>query len=171
MIIIGDSNSTFIKLNGFENLSEPGFRVKDVLDKLKTLTSGEILIIGVGVNDSATIKDDKSGNKIEPNLQGFQNDYYELLSLAKSKFNRVIVLGLIHSTEERVRLGNAEIRYSNRIIVKFNEVIRSLCKDLGIEFIDLLPYFLNNEDELLKDHIHPNQKGRQIIVSELSYRI
>lgn len=166
--IVGDSNSTFIKLNGFENSSEPGSRVKDVIAKLKALNSGEILIIGVGVNDSAIIKDVESGNKIEPNLEEFRNDYFKLLSLAKSKFKRVIILGLISSSEEEVRLGNADIQYSNKTIIKFNEVIKHLCKDLQVEFIDLLPYFLNHEDELLEDHIHPNQKGKEIILSCLS---
>jgi lysophospholipase L1-like esterase len=166
--IVGDSNSTFIKLSGFKNLAEPGSRVKDVLAKLKTLDFGEILIIGIGVNDSAIITDLGSGSRIEPNADQFRNDYCELLSLAKSKFKRVIIMGLISSTEEKVKLGNAEIQYSNKTILKFNEVIKSLCKDTDIEFIDLLPHFLNNEEELLEDHIHPNQKGKEIILSHLN---
>ena len=97
--VLGDSNSTFIKLNGFKNLAEPGFRVKDVLAKLKGLECGEILILGVGVNDSATIVDLGSGNKLKPDFIEFEKDYLDLLSLAKSRFERVVVLGLISSTE------------------------------------------------------------------------
>lgn len=164
MLIIGDSNCSFIKLNGFENLAELGSRVKDVLDKLKLLGGGEIMILGIGVNNCATIIDLKSGNKLEPELKEFEKDYLEILSLAKSKFKRVMALGLISSTEERVRFGDAELEYSNKIIIKFNNLIRDLCAELEIDFVDLLPHFLGNEEELLADHIHPNKKGLKIIL-------
>lgn len=165
--VLGDSNSVFIKLNGFKNLAEPGSRVRDVFTKLKSLDSGEVLILGVGVNDSATIVDLESGNKLELDLIKFEKDYLDLLSLAKSKFERIVALGLISSIENKVRLGDAEIQYSNKTIVKFNEKIQELCEKLEVEFVDFLPYFLGKEKELLMDHIHPNEKGREIILSEL----
>lgn len=171
MLIIGDSNSSFIKLNGFENLAEVGSRVRDVIAKLKLLGGGEILILGVGVNDCATIVDLKSGNKLEPNIEQFRKDYSELLSLAKSKFKRVIVLGLVSSTEERVRFGDVEVQYSNKTIIKFNNLIRDLCTELEVDFVDLIPYFLAKEKELLADHIHPNKKGLEIILSCLNGKL
>lgn len=87
-VILGDSNSSLIKLSGFGNLAEPGSRVKDVLAKLKFLKNGKTLILGVGVNDSATIVDLKSGNRLDPEIEEFEKDYLELLSLAKSKFKK-----------------------------------------------------------------------------------
>jgi len=161
--IVGDSNSVFIELKDFENLSEPGFRVKDVISKLKILDSGETIIIGVGVNDAATIKDLQTKNEIRPKLEEFKKDCYNLLRLAKNKFGSVIVLGLISSTEEKVMFGNAEIQYLNKTIQDFNEAIKNLCNDSGVGFVDTLPYFLGKEDELLVDHIHPNAKGKEII--------
>jgi lysophospholipase L1-like esterase len=163
-LVIGDSNSTFIKLSGFENLAEPGSRVKDVLAKLNFLDGGEVLIIGVGVNDAAIILDTKYGNFLKPNFREFRKDYSDLLSLAKRKFKRVIVLGLVSSTEEKVILENSEIQYLNKTILKFNEVIKRLCADLEIQFVDILPCFLGKEKELLEDHIHPNQKGKEIVL-------
>ncbi len=140
-LILGDSNSVFIKLNGFENLAEVGSRVKDALAKLKVLENGEVLILGVGVNDCAAIVNLKSGNKLEPEFEEFEKDYLELLSLAKSKFKRVVVLGLICSTEENVELEDAEIQYSNKTIIKFNKLVEDLCNNLELEFVNLLPFF------------------------------
>lgn len=164
-IITGDSNSLFINLEGFDNLAVPGFRVRDILEQIRQLRSGEILVIGVGVNDAAEIADIKSGNILKPNLKEFNKDFLKLLSLAKTKFKRVIVLGLVTSTEEEVTLEDSEIQYLNKTILKFNEVIKRLCADLEIQFVDILPYFLNKENELLQDHIHPNERGKEIIIN------
>lgn len=166
-IILGDSNSTFIELDGFKNLAEPGSRTKDVLSRLKGLDGGDILIIGVGVNDSAVITDTLSGNRIEPNLDEFIAYFQKLLKVSKDKFSRIIVLGLISSTEEKVRLENAEIQYLNKAIEEFNEAIKRLCLENKIEFVDLLPYFLGKEKELLIDHIHPNKKGQDTVLDKL----
>ncbi|HRV76136.1 MAG: SGNH/GDSL hydrolase family protein [Candidatus Nomurabacteria bacterium] len=170
-LIIGDSNSFFIKLKGFENLSVPGYRVNEVLDKLKELDTGETLIIGAGVNDTAIIKDINDGNEINPDIDDFKNTYRELLSLAKRKFKKVIVLGLLTSTEEKVKLNGAEIQYQNEVIVKYNKLVKELCGKNNIEFVDLLPYFTGREDELLVDHIHPNEDGKEIILSCLRGRL
>ncbi len=167
MIIVGDSNSVFIEMVGFSNIAQPGYRVKDVLAQLHHLEAANILIVGVGVNDSATITDIESHNKIEPNIDEFKVDYQELLNIAKRKFNQVIVMGLISSTEEEVELEDASIKYKNESIKKFNEVIRDLCLDNEIEFVDLLPYFLGKEKELSVDHIHPNEAGKEIILDAI----
>jgi lysophospholipase L1-like esterase len=170
-LIIGDSNSAFIKLSGFDNLAEPGSRVKEVLSKLNLLKHGKVLVIGAGVNDAATIVDLNSGNILKPNLSEFKKDYSKLLSLAKTKFERVIVLGLVSSTEEVATLESMEVQYINGNIVKFNREIKRLCEEFEVDFVDLLPHFLGKEDELLDDHIHPNKKGKEIILLELSSRI
>lgn len=166
-IVLGDSNSLFIELDGYENLAVPGYRTEDVLRDLIDLEGGETIIIGVGINDSAFIKDLNSGDTISSDIDEFRNGYSSLLKLAKTMFKGVVVIGLISSTEKPVILGNAEIRYSNETITEFNECMKDLCIRMGVKFVDLLPYFMGKEGELLADHIHPNEKGRKIIVAKL----
>jgi hypothetical protein len=84
--LLGDSNSVFIELDGFDNLSEPGFRVKNVLERLSSLTSGDTIILAIGVNDSATITNTKSGDKVKPDLESFKATYSEILCLAKESY-------------------------------------------------------------------------------------
>lgn len=170
-IIIGDSNSMFIKLGGLENLAQAGFRAAQVLERVKNVDAGETVIIGVGINDSATITNIVSGGKIDPKIDQFEQTYSEILTLFKAKFKRVVSLGLVSSTEEEVRLDDTEIYYDNSEIIKFNKKIKELCKKFEVEFIDLLPYFLGREEELLSDHIHPNKKGQVIIQKELESRL
>jgi len=165
--IIGDSNSLFIKLDGFENLSQLGFRVKDVLAKLYEIDSGKVVVIGVGVNDCAIIIDTESGNRLDPNLDEFRTDYQVLIELAKTKFTKVVALGLISSTEEVAKLEALEIQYLNKTIEEFNEIIKTICSEKEVRFVDLLRRFLCREEELLVDHIHPNKKGVEVICSEL----
>lgn len=167
MIILGDSNSFFIKLDGFDNLAEPGYRVSDVLSQLDDIQPGDTLIIGVGVNDAATIRDLNSDGVIKPDIEEFKNDYSALLDLAKDKFEEIVVLGLVSSDEQATILDNAKITYSNKTIGEFNDCIKELCKSAGVKFVDLLPYFFGNEKELLVDHIHPNIEGQDIILREL----
>lgn len=166
-IIIGDSNSLFIEIDGFNNLAVAGHRVSDALDTLQGIEGGYTFIIGVGVNDSASIKDLRSDGAIRPDIDEFKSSYSTLLDLAKAKFKNVIVLGLVCSDEKPTILGSAEIRYSNDTISEFNDCIKNLCESEGVKFVDLLPYFLGREDELLDDHIHPNEIGKEIILSKL----
>lgn len=167
-VIIGDSNTLFIELDGFENLAVAGYRVNDSLEIIKKIEGGDTLIIEIGVNDSATIKGLDSDGVIRPDIDEFKNNYSALLNLAKAKFKNVIAIGLVCSDEKPTILGNAEIRYSNETILEFNDCIKALCKNSGIRFVDLLPHFLGKEDELLDDHIHPNKKGQDIIMRELA---
>jgi lysophospholipase L1-like esterase len=87
--------------------------------------------------------------------------------MAKIKFKKVIALGLLTSTEEKVRLVDAEIQYRNKSVIKHNNLIKKLCQKNEIEFIDILPYFNGREEELLFDHIHPNEDGKKIILYAL----
>lgn len=80
-------------------------------------------------------------------------------------------MGLISSTEEKVEFEGIEIQYSNQMIIKFNGFIKNWCAELELDFINLLPYFLGREEDLLSDHIHPNKKGLEIILSELCDQI
>lgn len=169
--IIGDSNSVFIELGGFDNLAQPGFRAKDVLNQIEEIGSGNVLVIGVGVNDSASIKDLGSDGVIRPDIDEFKSNYSAILSLAKANFKDVIVLGLVSSDEKPTILGSAEIRYSNETIREFNKCIKDLCNKEKVKFIDILPYFLGKEDKLLIDHIHPNKKGQEIVFNELQKEI
>lgn len=170
-VIVGDSNSLFIELDGFVNLAKPGFRVADALNQVKDTQDRETLIVGVGVNDTANILDLNSSNTLGPNIEDFRRDYTKLLELAKQKFSRVIALGLLPSTEQKAQLGTMEVQYFNETIVEFNKAIRELCESLDVEFVDLLPSFLSKEDELLMDHIHPNEEGKEIAQEKIRSKL
>jgi lysophospholipase L1-like esterase len=170
-IILGDSNSLLLKLEGFENLAKIGSRAMDTLADLKDIKGGEVIMVGVGVNDAATISELGSEGVIRPSVNEFRSTYTNLVKIAKFKFNSVIVVGPISSTEELVKICNAKVKYSNKDIVSFNSVIEEICKDLDVLYINLLGYFLGKEREMLVDHIHPNQEGVKVIETAIQAKL
>ncbi len=162
-----------LERDGYEitNFADDGERVEGSLEKiedLKLTSLGEVVIIATGTNNCGLITNQENGESIEPDPEQLVKNFEEVLKLAEQKFARTIVLSLMPSDGTVMPLGGeAVVSYDNQTIAQFNDLIKDLCKEYGIEFVDLLPYFLGHEKELLADHIHPNTKGHKIIAKEI----
>jgi lysophospholipase L1-like esterase len=155
-------------ITNFATDGERGGGSLEKIEDFKLTGLGEVVIIATGTNNCGLITNQESGESIEPDPERFVKDFEEVLKLARQKFARTIVLGLMPSDGTIMPLGGeAVVSYDNQTIAEFNDMIKNLCLENEITFVDLLPHFLGHEKELLADHIHPNTEGHEIIVKEV----
>ena len=112
------------------------------------------IIFSIWINDSYLFEDWK--NQVD--INDFKNNLEKLIRLSKNNklVNRVIFLSNINVDESRTcPVSWKNIFYKNEEIKKYNEIIKKVCKENEIDFIDLF-WIMENSD--LEDWIHPNAK-------------
>ena len=122
--------------------------------------NSEIIILAIGINDSQYI-----GTKDNPrvSLEKFQSNLNELISQA-NKTTKTIVFVEITNVDESlltpVPWSDEKLFFDNDTIGKHNNVIKSVCNEHDLPFINLLN-LLDTDD--LEDGLHPNTNGHKKI--------
>ncbi len=112
-----------------------------------------IFIFQIGINDS---------HKHNISLEQFQINIHKLIEKAEKLSSKILFLGLTPVNETLTDIRNEN--YFNTKILRYNKVIKEICYKNKLDFIDIL-YFLINLDykKLLKDGLHPNSRGHELI--------
>jgi lysophospholipase L1-like esterase len=116
-----------------------------------TAINPEVILFAVGTNDSK-YPSGSTTNKIS--LSAFEQNMQQLISQAKARTTRVILIGLTDVNETEIETGST---FSNTEIKKYNESIKKLAANENLEFIDMGGVIDLQED--LEDGLHPNNKG------------
>ena len=141
----GDNTNNLLKRFGFETKQRM---------KLKEET---IIIVAIGVNDSQV-------GKIGINIELFKSNVEKLCSVA-SKFSlKIIFIGLNPIDDSRTNPipWDENMFYANERIKKYDNIIKSVCEEKQVYFIDMLSEF-NKLDykKLLEDGLHLNSEGHR----------
>ncbi len=117
------------------------------------------IIIGIGLNESATIKDQKE--KRVP-LEKFRRDLMKIFQKARGVSEKIIFLGVVKPDNDKVKpvSWNSDLFYDSSDAKKYENEIRAFCLKEKIFFIPL--YDLLNKEDLF-DGLHPNTKGHEKI--------
>ena len=110
-----------------------------------------LIILAVGINDSK-IPEGQAGNKV-PFAQ-FQKNIKELIDKAKSKAQKVIVVGLTEINEETV--GSSSV-FRNETIKKYDDYLKEIADVEDVNYVDMQGVLDIQSD--LEDGLHPNAKG------------
>jgi len=161
-----DKNTDFYCLTF--NLGISGNTTQDLLERfefeLKQRIDEELLIIfEVGINDSG-ILDETKEFWVPP--EKFEENIKNLIGISKKYTNKIIFLGLTPVEESKVSPfhGGKDIYYKNENIKKYNNIIKSVCEDNKIYFIELIEKWDKmNYFKLLEDGLHPNSEGHEKI--------
>ena len=85
----------------------------------------------------------------------------EIIKRAKSVAPNIIFIGFKNVDETKTMpVSWKDIYYINAEIKKYNEVMKTVCQENNIPYLDIFG-LLNNED--LDDGVHPNSIGHQKI--------
>ena len=129
------------------------FEIKQRM-KLKEKTT---IIFAIGLNDS------QIGN-IGISFEKFKKNINKLTSTSLKFSSKVIFIGLnpIDDSKTNPIPWDKNMFYTNERIEKYNNIIKSVCEENSIYFIDMFDEF-NKTDykELLEDGLHPNLEGHQ----------
>lgn len=146
-----------------------GENTRDLLIRFETEALARIrdydninIIIEMGINDSQYIIAEKSHAVPVPE---FEENIKSLIEKSKKLDAKLLFIGLT-PVDERVNpvAWRPEVTYLIDYVKGYNTVLKEICENENIPFIDILEKFENvNYKEFLIDGLHPNSKGHDII--------
>jgi len=152
------------------NLGVSGNTIGELLERFEfetkqRLEEGEeiIIIFQIGINDSQFVI---SENKLRTSPEKFKENIQNLIKVAKIFTQKIIFVGLTLVDESKTAPipWNPNKIYKNENIKRNNEIIKSVCKENNIYFIEIFDKWLKSDyKNLLEDGLHPNSQGHQKI--------
>lgn len=153
------------------NLGIAGDTSEDLLNRFEFETyqrqdgkEKNIFIFAIGIND-ATFLLGKNKNLIPPDQ--FKENLQYLTALAKKYSESIFFLGLNSIEESKVipLKWCSKICCYDKYINQYNEIIKKVCAEQKLVFIDVLSEFQKGDYKKLldEDGLHPNETGHQKI--------
>ena len=154
------------KFDSVYNLSVSGQSTHDLLDrfssesKARKTDDGLLIVFASGNNDARFDGDQENVSK-----EDFKQNVNKLLDQAKSYTEHVLWVGPVPVVDELLNPSPwEEVSFSNGRTAEYNEILKSVCSTLGVDFIDVFEAFSSqNHKELLQDGLHPNHNGHLLI--------
>ncbi len=157
--------------NGYEivNRGESGNRIYQLYARLKKDVWNEnpdVLTILVGINDI-----EHKGNETGTDLARWEKIYRMMIEETRERFPNVRII-LMEPFDLYLDAADKEIRdVKIATIRRYNEILNTLCKEYGCEFIPLQDKFeeaakKNGAKNYLYDGCHPNIAGSKLIARE-----
>ena len=129
-----------------------------------------VLVFAIGANDCMFDLETKA-HRTSPKM--FQDKIISLIKKAKSFSNKIIFVGLF-PVDDSVAIPSSwpqnEV-YKNEHTSEYNQIVKDICSNEKIDFIDLFKIFIKKEYRklLTADGLHPNNDGHKQI-SEIIYK-
>ena len=152
------------------NLGISGDTSEDLLERFEFETKQRlkehketIVAFAIGINDSQFVHSE--GDHRVP-IEKFKNNLQELIKLAQKFSLKIIFVGLTPVDEKKTTPipWDSDKFYKNEYIEKYNQVIKKVCEENKIYFIEIFEKFkATGYQELLEDGLHPNSKGHKRI--------
>jgi len=148
------------------NLGIDGDYSESLLERLEFETKqriiegeGEIIIIfAIGLNDSQI-------GRIGINTGLFKCNIEKLYKIASKYSSKIIFIGLSPVDEPKTNpmpWDDENMFYTNERIEKYNNILKSVCEEKQVYFIDMFDEFSKIDyKKLLEDGLHPNSEGHQ----------
>ncbi len=152
------------------NLGVSGETTDGLLERLESETKARLkedreitFIFAIGINDSLFIH---SKNDLNIKLEKIKENIQKIISIARKFSSRIIFIGLTPVDEAQTTPipWNTDKSYKNEYIKEYNEVIKSICKEKDIPFVDIFEKWIESDyKRLLIDGVHPNSDGHKDI--------
>lgn len=125
----------------------------------------EFIIFSIGTNDSLLIYD--KNHLITP-PEEFKENVQKLIKLARKFTKKIIFVGLIPVDETKTTPLPWTVNeyYKNEYILKNNDILKKVCKENNVYFIEMFENWTKiNYKDLLDyyDGLHPNSEGHKKI--------
>jgi len=156
--------------NDVYNLGVSGDKTPHILERFEIETKtrveeGEdvILVFAVGINDSYFIQSKKDFMTPPEN---FKRNIQEIIERAQKISSKIIFVGLTPVDELKTSPipWDTDKFFKNENIEKYNEIIRSACRENKVHFIEIFNNWIKSDyRDMLEDGLHPNSEGHQKI--------
>ncbi|MDD5252088.1 MAG: GDSL-type esterase/lipase family protein [Patescibacteria group bacterium] len=143
------------------NLSISGGTTETIMNRFEAeakAREAEVLIFQTGGND-ASYEHTPDNYLVPP--EKFQANLEEIIRRAQKISRQVLFIGFKNVDESRTKpVSWQDVYYTNQNISRYNEIMKTVCAESGIPFLEVFGA-LTNED--LEDGVHPNARGHEKI--------
>lgn len=147
------------------NLSISGGTTETILERFESeakIREADALIFQSGGNDSY-LKGKNGSNQIP--VDQFRKNLQEIIRGAKNITPNIIFIGFKNVDETKTMpVSWKDIYYVNAEIKKYDEIMKDVCKENNIPYLDIFG-LLKNED--FEDGLHPNTLGHKKIFEKV----
>jgi len=155
---IEGSNSDML-LSRLEN--ELSARLYHVTDPSRDVA----VLIVIGLNDAQF---NLRTQKFRVPQERFKKNLREMIRIVKKTTPLLVILGPTWVDKVSPMIGeDTEKVYSNENIMKYNSIIKSVCEEDDISFVDIYPIFEANPKLLLPDGMHPSTAGLKAVFNKV----
>jgi lysophospholipase L1-like esterase len=149
------------------NMGISGDTSEFLLERLESETKrrsdfgDSILIFSIGANDSAIMVD-----KLWVDEKIFANNIKKIIEVSRKLSKSTFFVEAVPMDESKTHPvpWDKRVTYTNENIKKYNDILRSVCKQEGVNLIPLFDEFSKaNYKKLLADGAHPNSEGHEKI--------
>jgi lysophospholipase L1-like esterase len=162
--------------NGVYNLGVPGHTSTDLLKRFDVEIKGRIrikrpsdeylILIAIGTND-CKFDGGPENNKPRTTDDQFKKNIEELIKRANNYQAKLVFIGLPPVDKFRT-LPYEETWFEPERVKLFNNLVKELCKENNVLFLDILDVMSKeNYPLLLEDGLHPNSKGYQFMYEKI----
>lgn len=153
------------------NLGISANRSSDVLARITSETQARIghnhpvaVLVQIGINDSSVSRDSVDVSQKE---SVYRKNLVKIVNEIKPIAKKIIFIGLSACDESKtVPVFWNDIDYTNQRIKAYEDAMRDIAKENGVDFIPVFERFkakLDGGEDLLADGLHPNDAGHQVI--------
>jgi len=152
--------------NDFYNLGISGDKSTDLLKRFKAECKARepnVILISIGINDSQYIND---RNNPRTPIGEFKDNIQKLIEIGQAFTGKIIFVGLNPVDESKTMPipWSPEKYYTNENIQEYNNVVKSICEENNLSFIEIFDNWMKSDyKNLLEDGLHPNSKGHKKI--------
>ncbi len=151
------------------NLGISGDTTEDLMERFEFETKqrvkgekGIVIIFAIGINDSCFVK---SKNIFLVAENDFKENIQKLIKTSGKYTPKIIFVGLTPVEENKTNpflQSTTGKSYKNKYIKKYDDIIKSICQENNIHFIDMFSEFSELDyKKLLEDGLHPNLAGHK----------
>lgn len=146
------------------NCSISGGTTDTLLSQLNdeaTVRNADALIFQIGGNDSSY---ENIPSNYLVSSEKFKKNLEEIIDRAKKITSNIVFFDLKNCDESKTMpVPWIDIYYTNENIKKYNDIMKDVCREQGVSFLELEP--LDNDD--FDDGLHPNAKGHEKVYLQL----
>jgi lysophospholipase L1-like esterase len=123
--------------------------------------SVEMLIFAIGANDAGFFK---SKNANWTDKKQFETNIRKLIELGRRFTDKIIFIGIFPADEKNSLPVSwaPDLYYYNKYFREYNDIIKSVCKNDNIIFIDIFQIFSKLDySKMIEDGVHLNSLGHE----------
>lgn len=135
----------------------------DIETKLRIGDEDTIIIFSIGTNDSQFVNI-TGQNRVSP--EEFEKNLKKLIDMARKYTDKILMTGIMPVDDKKMDPipWSPEKSYKNEFIKQYDALVKKVCSEKKIDFIEMLDEFMKEDYKtLLYDGVHPNAQGHEKI--------